>query len=1430
MEREQEEDDPYKGIGFGDFGTYIKHKKQKLQIQHDEIAALASSDTPQIFERVVIYVNGYTDPPIHDLRNMIVQRGGEFRQFLSKSQITHIIASNLTQAKMKEFRNYKVAKPAWIVESVRANRLLPWHKFSTIRVPETFSKFGAQFQSSPSSTSSLTPTATDSLGVLTSSRSELDSAVDKDKDKDKDMDMDNGTASTNPLQENIPDTQKFNLSAAEPLSSGIDAESDQDMDISAFMDVDAAPWGDTAFDESLDVIDEVFTPPIAPQGSDVGDHMLEQKDDEDEAFFKNLDLDQLEYQASPPTAAARSRSFRDIAETQSDKGVEQPIQVQPNWKQTGQTAALSTTNRHIVHNPFALSDMPPPIATASADDGSIGMGDEVVVAGGEVDNRHPTLIELSVPWNRLNSSIQPGFVEKYYQSSRLHYLSTWKAKLREVTAQIQKDKVTIPSKSRNKSIMHVDFDCFFASVATRDKPELLNKPIAVAHGSGGSTSNSEIASCNYLAREFGVKNGMQLKGARALCPDLIVVPYEFQQYEDISIDFYKILLSYADELQAVSVDEALVDVSSRCSPDWDEQDNVQLRHGVPSGQETAEAMQRMCPKELVQRVRDEIFQATGCHASVGMGPNILLAKLSTKRAKPHGQYIWPSAPGTERTLSELQGDAFSPLGADSHDQGSAHFSSSYYGASQATQQPTTGPESTIVNKPKRRDALNIKDLPGVGYKLIQDLQGRFSVQTLYELQQISREELQRICGMKTGEMLYNSCRGIDETTLASDREKARQSVSAEISWGVRFENQDQVNDFVRDLSQEVSKRLKEIDRKGKSVIIKVMKRKEFVKGRWKHLGHGPVDNFARTGQLPMYTDDPVLIAKEALNLLRYFKFDVLDLRGLGIQVVKLNNDVVHTVPKSIFEAQDSMNQTTLTSAMFQQRRVQQPPPKPENESGSRINDDIVVPPVNQEQHARMEIDSETFKELPKEIQDELSRHHRLVFINQSPRGTNNHQGSESELSSLDHSQQGDPIQPRVAEEDEGTAAPNQHSQLPPWSQVNPAELMALSTPVMRETLEAYANRQLAGHGLHTEGLQNQPTDDTILPSPSKLDKSVLQALPPEIRAEIEQEYTHIMQNNALIQKLVKPSSSSNRSKSQNTGHLLGNQGPIIDQPAQGSSSRGRGRGSTSRSTGRGRPRGRPRGRGNGRSGSTKRGNVYEDEDSGREEEADNHANDPSGMVPELDRDFLNALPADIRAEIEAAHQLELVKIRLKNGTRSAATRSRNRKQHGVDHTVRMINSIPDPVVPEKPTLMGQREVEPLRTMLGEWVQSTLVQNDVLKDQETGQDNSSDQGSSESKSDHHAAALYDEGPNPEDVRSFSDFLVRVIFMERDLERVRLLLRCLRRKIEVNERMAAPVDADSKHVRVVMTWRQAFESVQDVVQRLVLELYGGTLTLG
>ena len=72
---------------------------------------------------------------------------------------------------------------------------------------------------------------------------------------------------------------------------------------------------------------------------------------------------------------------------------------------------------------------------------------------------------------------------------------------------------------------------------------------------------SEIASCSYEARSMGVRNGMFLGPARVKCPELVCVPYYFESYRTVSQKFYEILCSYTSEIEAVSCDEALLEIS-----------------------------------------------------------------------------------------------------------------------------------------------------------------------------------------------------------------------------------------------------------------------------------------------------------------------------------------------------------------------------------------------------------------------------------------------------------------------------------------------------------------------------------------------------------------------------------------------------------------------------------------------------------------------------------------------------------------------------------------------------------------------------------------------------------------------------------------------------------------------------------------------------
>lgn len=335
--------------------------------------------------------------------------------------------------------------------------------------------------------------------------------------------------------------------------------------------------------------------------------------------------------------------------------------------------------------------------------------------------------------------------------------------------------------------------------------------------------------------------------------------------------------------------------------------------------------------------------------------------------------------------------------------------------------------------------------------------------------------------------------------------------------------------------------------------------------------------------------------------------------------------------------------------------------------------------------------------------------------------------------------------------------------------------------------------------------------------------SVLLALPKEIRDEIEQEYTHIKENYRLIQQFAYLGPSVGPSN----GGLL-NEGPLNrvatdhHYGVRANSARGRGT--------RGRPRGRPRGRGRGGGESSR---PQRDLDEGLEDNLapqrvesrdDGHrlgtALESIQGLPALDPEFLAALPPDIRTEIENEHQVAVLKHRQKieqQQQQQGDTKKQQVSRAQIDEQERA----KAPRM-ERPTLMGLRDVEPLRRMLSEWVQSTLVPPPPSPPARSSSLTLTDEEIP-------TLALVDEGPNPEDVQSFSDFVARVIYMERDLERVRVLLAWLRRKIEENERKTQQAMFSEYGSQKAMTWRQALERILGVVNRLVGEVYGGVFKL-
>mmetsp|Transcript_27954 Transcript_27954/g.52913 ORF Transcript_27954/g.52913 Transcript_27954/m.52913 type:complete len:544 (+) Transcript_27954:1-1632(+) len=139
-------------------------------------------------------------------------------------------------------------------------------------------------------------------------------------------------------------------------------------------------------------------------------------------------------------------------------------------------------------------------------------------------------------------------------------------------------------------------------------------------------------------------------------------------------------------------------------------------------------------------------------------------------------------------------------------------------------------------------------------------------------------------------MLFEFCRGIDSRKW--EPRPSRKSVGAQVTWGVRFETNEEAAKFITDLAGEVSSRMQALKVQGRSISLKVLRAVlNAPEGARKgHIGHGICDNYTRTVTLPTYTDQASLIAREATKMLRDLQVEANQIRGAGIQVTRLDSD------------------------------------------------------------------------------------------------------------------------------------------------------------------------------------------------------------------------------------------------------------------------------------------------------------------------------------------------------------------------------------------------------------------------------------------------------------------------------------------------------------------------------------------------------------
>jgi nucleotidyltransferase/DNA polymerase involved in DNA repair len=149
---------------------------------------------------------------------------------------------------------------------------------------------------------------------------------------------------------------------------------------------------------------------------------------------------------------------------------------------------------------------------------------------------------------------------------------------------------------RQRKIIHVDMDAFYASVEQRDNPDLRGEPVAV----GGSRERGVVAAASYEARKFGVRSAMPSVTAKRQCPDLIFVKPRFEVYKAVSQQIREIFAEHTLIIEPLSLDEAYLDVTENLQ-------NIPLARDValaPSEDQGSHRPERL-RRHLLQQVSSE---------------------------------------------------------------------------------------------------------------------------------------------------------------------------------------------------------------------------------------------------------------------------------------------------------------------------------------------------------------------------------------------------------------------------------------------------------------------------------------------------------------------------------------------------------------------------------------------------------------------------------------------------------------------------------------------------------------------------------------------------------------------------------------------------------------------------------------------------------
>lgn len=167
---------------------------------------------------------------------------------------------------------------------------------------------------------------------------------------------------------------------------------------------------------------------------------------------------------------------------------------------------------------------------------------------------------------------------------------------------------------REKFIVHVDMDAFFASVEQRDNPAYRGKPVIVGADPKAGKGRGVVSACSYEARRFGIHSAMPISIAYKKCPDATFLKVDMERYARVSDTVFDILERFTPEIEPISIDEAFLDISG----------SYQLFGTL---------------RETCQKIKETINAETGLTSSIGLASNKMTAKIASELSKPDGLLI-----------------------------------------------------------------------------------------------------------------------------------------------------------------------------------------------------------------------------------------------------------------------------------------------------------------------------------------------------------------------------------------------------------------------------------------------------------------------------------------------------------------------------------------------------------------------------------------------------------------------------------------------------------------------------------------------------------------------------------------------------------------------------------------------------------------------